>query len=82
MTRKNELSAEDIAARIRVARAKANIGQKELAVKAGIAPCTLNFIENGKRAVRMTTISKLADALDVSVEELIGKKRSKPKRKK
>lgn len=80
MTRKNELSAEDIAANIRVARAKANIGQKELAVKAGIAPCTLNFIENGKRAVRMTTISKLADALGISAEELIGRKRSKRKK--
>lgn len=68
----NIIDVKAVAVNLRVARAKANITQSDLAEKTGIAPSTLSFIENGKQgSIRVSTLSKLADALNVSVESLL-----------
>lgn len=41
--------------------------QKTLAARTGISENSLNFIEQGKKRPRATTIRKLADALSVPV---------------
>lgn len=56
---------------VRMARIRKGMTQSELAEKAGVALSTISFVENGKHeAVRAPTISKLANALGVSVESL------------
>lgn len=68
----NIIDVKAVAVNLRVARAKANMTQGDLAEKTGIAPSTLSFIENGKQgSIRASTLNKLADALNVSVESLL-----------
>ena len=45
---------------------------KSLAEKAGIAPAYLSQIETGKRDGTVSTIKKLAEALGVMVDDLVG----------
>ena len=45
--------------------------QVELAARAGITPATLVRIERNKAEPHMSTIRKLADALDVKPSELV-----------
>lgn len=61
-----------IATNVRVARAKKGWSQIELAEKSGVCETTISFIENGKQElVRMSTLQKLALALEVDVAELL-----------
>ncbi|MEG2002887.1 MAG: helix-turn-helix domain-containing protein [Clostridia bacterium] len=48
------------------------IMQKELAEKTGITPTALNYYEKDKREPNLMTIIKLADALDVTGDDLLG----------
>lgn len=45
--------------------------QQTLAERAGISENALNALEQGKSQPRVSTVKKLADALEVSVSELL-----------
>ena len=61
-----------IAENLRVARAKNNYSQKDLAKRSGVCETTICFLENGKQgSIRMSTLSKLAKALNVEIETLL-----------
>lgn len=48
--------------------------QKDIAMKAGIAPSFLSELKNGDKC-GIDTIIKLADAFNVSVDEVLGRKK-------
>lgn len=56
---------------IRVWREHRGLSASSLAEKAGIAQAFLSQIETGKRDGTVTTLKKLADALSVTVDDLI-----------
>jgi DNA-binding XRE family transcriptional regulator len=62
-----------IGAKLRVLREERGLGQKEAAELAEVSPWTLYCLESGKRAPYMPTVTKIARAYGVSVEELVGK---------
>jgi len=62
-----ELSPE----KMRSARHRRFMTQAELADKAGMTESTINRLEQGVQAPRISTVRKLAKALDVKPEELI-----------
>lgn len=64
--------SKELARRVRVARAVNKISQKELAEKAGVSLCSVNFIENcRKKKPRLETLTKIARALYIDPAELI-----------
>ncbi|MBC1459320.1 helix-turn-helix domain-containing protein [Listeria newyorkensis] len=63
----------DIHERIVLFRKRQEISQKELADMVGVDDSTMSKIENGTRALRHFEIEKIADALNVSIEELFGR---------
>lgn len=63
---------ETIAQRISRARRYMNLNQKELALKANIAKASLSRYENGVREPKSAVLSRLAEALEVSVDYLLG----------
>ncbi len=56
--------------KIRLARKKAGLTQKQLAEKLGSTAQNLAQYENGKRNPKPETLYKIADALNVSADEL------------
>ncbi len=52
-------------------RAQKGLSQARLAARAGVDPSTVNQIERGAREASPATLRKLADALDVSLAELL-----------
>lgn len=57
---------------LRVFRAREHLSQVELAKKAGVSSCSINFIENGcKKKPRTITLIKIAEALNINEEELL-----------
>lgn len=63
---------ETIAQRISRARRHLNINQKELAQKANITEASLSRYENGIREPKSAVITRLAEALEVSTDYLLG----------
>ena len=57
--------------RIKAARKKAGMTQKEIAEKAGTATGTIQQYELGKRQPRLAQLQRIAAALGVPVQELI-----------
>lgn len=69
----------EIAEQVRVWREHRGLSQRALAKAAGVSPVLATKIESGAIAdPRLSTLRKLAKALDVTVAELIGE--SKPAR--
>jgi transcriptional regulator with XRE-family HTH domain len=62
-----------IGERIRELRRKKGFNQKELADHIGIRESTLSRYENDKRAYQWDGLIRLADALDTSVDYLLGR---------
>lgn len=60
-----------ISENIRRFRQEQKLTQTELAHNAGIGQSTLHYIEEGKRRPRIDIAQKIAQALGVTVEELI-----------
>lgn len=60
----------DFKRRIKEIREKLGISQKELANKLGITPQALSAYERADSYPRAKTLKKMADALNMSVEEL------------
>lgn len=63
---------ETIGQRISKARRYLNLKQKELAQMTGITEASLSRYENGVREPKSAILSKLADALEVSPDYLLG----------
>lgn len=57
---------------IKSARIKAGLTQKELAKKAGLAEITIRQYEANKREPRTENLKKIASALNIPVNELLG----------
>lgn len=57
---------------IKIARKKAGITQKELAQKTGLAEITIRQYETSKREPGMDKLEKIANALDIDIDTLVG----------
>ena len=69
-----------IARRLKELRELAGMSQQSLAVSAGLSVSLVSQIERGSRIdPRVSTISALATALGVSLDELVGRKASVPR---
>lgn len=62
----------DIGHNIKSARNVAGLTQEELARQCGVATITIRQYESGKREPKYDTLERLADALDVPLEVLLG----------
>ena len=67
------MAANEVGSRIRQAREKRQLTQAELAEKAGLPPATISHFETGIRIPGTSTLKKLADALDESLDYLLGR---------
>jgi transcriptional regulator with XRE-family HTH domain len=69
--------ADDMAARlaanIRSFREMRSLTQAELGQRAGIAAASISHFETGQRAPSLESLVKVADALDASVDVLLGR---------
>lgn len=66
-----DLNYKAIGKRIKIARIKADITQETLAETINLSPTHLSNIENGTTRVSLTSIVKIANALSVTVDDLI-----------
>jgi transcriptional regulator with XRE-family HTH domain len=64
-------SSLDLSARMRELRARQGLKQSEVARRMGLDPSIPSLWEQGKRLVPASRLKSLADALEVSVEELL-----------
>lgn len=64
----------DYGKNIKEARKKAGLTQKELADASGVAKITIQQYEAGKRQPRLEQLGMLAEAMHVSIDELLGVK--------
>ena len=70
------MSSTNLGKRIKELRSKSDISQDQLAKKADIPFSTLVKIEAGYTPnPSMETLIKIADAFDVTIDELIGRKK-------
>jgi DNA-binding XRE family transcriptional regulator len=60
-----------IAVKLRVLREERGLTQKEAAQLANVSYWTVMYLESGKRPPYMPTVTKIARAYGVSVEELV-----------
>jgi transcriptional regulator with XRE-family HTH domain len=52
-------------------RARALLSVRELALKAGVAPATVHEIETGQRIPHLSTVKRIASALDVEPANVV-----------
>jgi transcriptional regulator with XRE-family HTH domain len=64
-----------IGEKIRAARTRLGIGQRELSRRSGVSAASLSEIERGLRDPRYATLDRIATALDVEVSSLVAKPR-------
>ena len=67
----------EISKRVHIARQRANLTQAQLAEAAGLTDETVSRIERGTYEPALSTMMALADTLEVSVDELIGRARQR-----
>ena len=61
-----------IGARIKAARERVHLTQEQLAEIIDISPTHMSVIERGVKGMRLSTFLKIANALNVSTDELFG----------
>lgn len=66
-----QMSAEDVGERLRIAREKANLTQEDAAKVIDVARTTLIAIEKGQRRARIGEVQKLAKAYGTSINALL-----------
>lgn len=64
--------ALDLARRIRVRGSELGLSQADVAEKAGISTSTLGNYWNGKRSIPLAALRRVAEALSMSVDQLLG----------
>ena len=74
------LTADELAARLVRARRQRGLRSAQLADAAGISRQALNYLERGARNGSITTYMLIADALGMTVGELLGDTRGADKR--
>ena len=60
-----------LANRIKEVRDQKGISQEELAHRAGLSRTGMGFLETGKRWPRFDTLMKVADGLNITLDELL-----------
>lgn len=65
------VSKLQIGMNVKIARTKANINIVDLAKLTGLSVTTISHIENGMTDVKMSTLSKIANATHTTVDELL-----------
>jgi len=74
------VSNADIANRLRTnlvaLREKRTLTQAQLGARAGIAAASISHFETGQRQPSLESLVKLADALDTSLDSLVGRARA------
>lgn len=71
---KNDKEKNSIGNRIKEAREKSGLLQSDLAKAVGfVSPTAISLIENGERKVNAEVLGKIADALFIDVNDLLGK---------
>jgi transcriptional regulator with XRE-family HTH domain len=70
MTRRIETVYQKLGERIYTTRTKRGWTQEKLAAESKVATAHIGFIEQGRRRPTLTTLHKLAIALNISLEEL------------
>ena len=63
--------------RIRQLRERKGVSLRELARLSGVGAATLSRIESGEGNPRLTTLVRLAEVLDVSMQQLFEKRKRK-----
>ena len=58
---------------LRSVREQKSMSQSKLGEKAGLQPAAISHFENGRRAPSFSNLRKLADALSVSIDYLLGR---------
>ena len=71
VTRSNKVRRRELGARIRELRKERNLTQFQLGEMAGSDHNYIYEIENGKKSPTIDTLCRIADALDVRVNDLI-----------
>ena len=66
-----ELDYKAIGKRVKIARIKADMAQDDLANQVGISAAHMSNIETGKTRVSLTVIVNIANALAISVDDLL-----------
>jgi transcriptional regulator with XRE-family HTH domain len=66
----NKIDSKAIGERIKEARSKLKMSQHQLSIATGISTTQLSAYENGKKTIGLLNFSKLAIALNVSMDEL------------
>ncbi|MBS6502206.1 MAG: helix-turn-helix domain-containing protein [Clostridium sp.] len=57
---------------LRINRIRAGLSVKELARKSSISATSINWVENGRsKNIRLDSIIRIADTLNISLEEII-----------
>lgn len=56
---------------VRAERNKRRLTQRALAERAGVSPLTVRFIETGRSSPRLSTLTKLAEAMRCPVARLV-----------
>src|SRR6201996_3766187 len=59
--------------RLRTAREKRSLSQTELAEKAGFQPSAISHFETGSRSPSFDNLKRLADALNITTDYLLGR---------
>jgi transcriptional regulator with XRE-family HTH domain len=65
--------AEQFKDRLRKAREARGMSQLDLAAKTGLQPAAVSHFETGQRAPSFENLRKLADALSLSIDYLLGR---------
>lgn len=58
-------------ANVRAARQAARMTQEDLGARAGIHPVEVSRVETGQRDSRLSTVVNIAEALGVSIDQLV-----------
>ena len=66
-----ELDYKAIGKRIKIARINADMTQEALAAKVNLSPSHMSNIETGTTKVSLTTVVNIANALSVTVDDLL-----------
>jgi transcriptional regulator with XRE-family HTH domain len=66
-------TSEKFPDRLRAARELRKLSQSELAERAGLQPSAVSHFETGQRAPSFDNLKRLADALDVTTDYLLGR---------
>lgn len=66
-----ELDYKAIGKRIKIERIKADLTQERLSEKSGVSPAHMSNIETGSTRVSLTTMVAIANALSVTMDDLM-----------